>query len=445
MVAMFSRCQTEDDVYENLFSVQSSSQRGPKGRVIICHNGGDDGFGEWICSKDSGSHCQHVGYARDHLQKLLSTDPDARDGGNNQHSVEDEGISELVIAFTPGSYCTYTCFLAPNVRRAGQGDVSISHLPIAPPVWASLPTNTLQYPRPGPFLLLPLSLIQLDADAACLCGAVQQPMLATVEKSCIIFTLTESCTGNIQLQPCSRCDGVRRRTVGPDCRGLGLFNYNNRILITHELLDEYTSAYTSSETPFAAWVSTVCRRYMARGSAEKFLTEEMFRAIWFSYIRLQIFENDMQCTSCGPTPETTIWDGVTLAFHRKHLSSSLQPPTISDVGSVTRTSKALNQQQVIPDAGIRKLVIKVVTGVSLHLPTAVDLQQSQSQSQSEATAKALKELQARLDAIPLTLAALSGLDSSLGVLFERYWGLAAVRGRHKAPPVYRRLFVQVCQ
>jgi hypothetical protein len=39
----------------------------------------------------------------------------------------------------------------------------------------------------------------------------------------------------------------------------GVFNFNNRILFTHDLLDEYTSAYTSSETPFVGWVATVSR------------------------------------------------------------------------------------------------------------------------------------------------------------------------------------------
>jgi hypothetical protein len=33
-----------------------------------------------------------------------------------------------------------------------------------------------------------------------------------------------------------------------------------------------------------------------------------------AYIKLQWFKNDMQCSVCGPTPNDTIWDGVTLSF-----------------------------------------------------------------------------------------------------------------------------------
>ena len=87
---------------------------------------------------------------------------------------------------------------------------------------------------------------------------MEQPVVPT---SCTIYNIMESYEATIELQVCSKCPPNRRRHVGPDCRTLGLFNYNNRILLTHDLLDDYTMAYTSSETPFVAWVGVVSRRY----------------------------------------------------------------------------------------------------------------------------------------------------------------------------------------
>ncbi|KAF6757723.1 hypothetical protein DFP72DRAFT_758512, partial [Ephemerocybe angulata] len=141
---------------------------------------------------------------------------------------------------------------------------------------------------------------------------------------------------DIQLQPCPECPSIHRRFIGPDLRELGIFNYNNSILVTHELLDEYTIAFTVSETPFTAFVHMVNHRYRTTGGS--FMGEDLFRSVWFAYVVHQAFTDDMHCphAGCGDYPDTVIFDGITLAFGRKHISGSLNPPTTSSSTSIIR-------------------------------------------------------------------------------------------------------------
>lgn len=166
------------------------------------------------------------------------------------------------------------------------------------------------------------------------------------------------------MQRCPTCPRSRRRYIGPDLRSSGIFNYNNSILVTHELLDEYTSAYTSSETPFVSWVTQMARRYDFDDM--KFMGQDLFRSIWFAYASLQHFVDDMTCNSCGTAPETTIWDGITLAFGKKHLQSSLRPPTTIHAESPVRSNVTYRpNQQLLTNPVVRKYIREALRGPSV--------------------------------------------------------------------------------
>ena len=209
-------------------------------------------------------------------------------------------------------------------------DNAISHLPVHPPLWAALPDNPFTYPHAQPLRAVP-DILKLNDVSRCCCisiGSAYSPLCPSKHHLCTIYALTGALCTQIELQLCPLCSHTLQQFIGPETWNLGIFNFNNHILFTHNLLDKYTSAYTSSEMPFVGWVSTVSRRYMNHNSERPFVTEKMFRAVWFSYIQLQHLETVLQCHVCGPMPQDTIWDGMTLAFSQKHLLPSLQLPTI---------------------------------------------------------------------------------------------------------------------
>ncbi|TFK62329.1 hypothetical protein BDN72DRAFT_733318, partial [Pluteus cervinus] len=206
---------------------------------------------------------------------------------------------------------------------------AVSHLPIQLPGWATLPYETPLYAPPPPLKDIP-DVIFLDVNASCPCNGKRTfyvDTLPTTRQPCTVYTLTSAYSTHVDLQRCPNSNIRQNLFIGPDPRALGLFNFNNSLFFTHELLNDYTSFFTTSETPFTSWVKVIARRYQENSSSKAFVTDEVFRNVWFSFVNIQRLDGDMVCPQCGPTPSDTIWDGVTLAFNRKHLLSNLAPPT----------------------------------------------------------------------------------------------------------------------
>lgn len=82
----------------------------------------------------------------------------------------------------------------------------------------------------------------------------------------------------------------------------------------------------------------------------------LFRSCWFAYARLQLLEGDFQCPRCGVEPSTVIWDGVTLAFHRRQLLPTIRPPTAISDSSQVRSTKYILGQHAVQSPILRKLL-----------------------------------------------------------------------------------------
>ena len=296
------------------------------------------------------------------------------------------------------------------------------------------------------------------------------PFIPTERRPCIIYDLREAWKSTIDLQKCAIC---KVRYVGPDCRRIGLFNWNNRVLIAHHLLDEYTSAFTTSETPFAVWITVASRRYETKNpDGIAFLSEKMFRAAWFSYTRLLQLEGNMLCPKCGPTPKAVIFDGVSLAFNRKNVLESLRPPmTIHRDSAIRPNVIRAKRLQCIPDAELRKLIRRIITGPSLTKvdvalrdsgvePSAGHASEDEISHESGSSeeedvrlrnetwrkAAALQKnkiLLERFKLIPQVVEKLKIINMDLGTLFDRHFGVDSVIQRRITPPVYSKLFIQV--
>ncbi|KAJ3846330.1 hypothetical protein EV368DRAFT_52947 [Lentinula lateritia] len=209
------------------------------------------------------------------------------------------------------------------------------------PTWCRLSSDVLLYDQPAPMRSVPDLLLLLQGAGSCACvdggRAWYDLEKPKITKECAVYTLTRSYKTLIELQPCPLCPKSRRRYIGPETRNLGLFNYNNSSLFSHELLDEYTSAFSCSETPFDPWVIQVKRRYSLNDDGGiQFVSGGLFRDTWFAYARLMNLEGDKYCSICGKSPDNVIWDGVTLAYGRKHLETSLRPPITQDAAASER-------------------------------------------------------------------------------------------------------------
>ncbi|KAH6917652.1 hypothetical protein BKA70DRAFT_1487785 [Coprinopsis sp. MPI-PUGE-AT-0042] len=411
----------------SILSVRSASRSFLTGRAIVTHFGESPSGGVWKCSKDSGILCSHITLAQSSLQAI------GVHGGGFTAGVQPKGIS---------------------------------HLPIHPPIWAAIGSDCQLYPPPPPYRALPEGYFALDARSSCPCPIKRtffDLAAPTIQRPCKVYTLDSLHTHQIELQPCPACPPQRRRFIGPDLREIGLFNYNNLVIVSHQLLDEYTSAYTSSETPFTAWVTQVSRRYGLSNAS--FMGEDMFRSVWFSYVSIQEFNNDMSCYRCGLSPRTVIWDGITLAYSRKHVLSSLRPPTLtSDLSTIRGNTRYVSNQQLIPDAALRKQIRKALDPPSLEglseeskkapevqrlsesgLPAAPDEAKKAKEEAATRLLMARRAAQAQqyLEDLAATEAGIQAYCPQLAGLFHEHFGPQTFARNSRAQKVWRNLFLQL--
>ncbi|EJD32929.1 hypothetical protein AURDEDRAFT_27618, partial [Auricularia subglabra TFB-10046 SS5] len=203
-----------------------------------------------------------------------------------------------------------------------------------PPFWARLPTDTAPtytpvYTNPGH--------LALGSNARCRCGGAPDQSKPRRVIPCTIYSSLCAFESTIEIQPCSKCHPASRQYVGPDVRQFGLFNFNNRRLFTHELLDGFTNSMTATETPFNSYHTIMVRKYEGF-SPVAFVSNRRLRTAWFSFSRIQQLADSFMCEVCGPEPLIVIFDGVTAGFDVKHATESLRPPTLPSEASIKRVN-----------------------------------------------------------------------------------------------------------
>ena len=237
----------------------------------------------------------------------------------------------------------------------------ISHLQIPPPRWCRISTDTLGYPPP-PLHGSPPSLLPLDSTSRCCCGSVKPNNVETTSQPFTVFGARTVTSCEIEVANCTVCRH-RHRKYGPDCGSVGIFNWNNRFGFTHELLNEYTSLFTSTVVPFSAFVTTRHRAYTDSLSPLPFCSTETFTRVWFAFTELQALDSAMQCISCGKHPEIVIADGVSIAYSSSKFIQGLQPPSAtSPTSPVNDTVKpgSASSRKAIADRELRKEVQALV-------------------------------------------------------------------------------------
>lgn len=216
-----------------------------------------------------------------------------------------------------------------STRESSVNERPVSHRPISPPLWSQLPSDI---PIPGA-VFTPATIVRepfrLDSDSQCSCGnafsGVDHDI--TIDEF-TVYTETTAVQCWIQTTYCGQCRNTRGR-IGPDLREYGILNWNNRIGYSHELMNNYTSAFTNSETPIVAFHKSVLDTYLSHQSPIPFPTYESFKNHWFGFISLQQLASSMKCSRCGPNPKVVIADGIAVSFP-SHKVARLRPPTDCD-------------------------------------------------------------------------------------------------------------------
>ena len=334
-----------------IFSVCSTRNAGLQGgKCTFVSLSGD---GQWSCRSCPGrTRCHHEVFAVEYASHAGITD-------NKGELVPDLAAQ------------------APDVEPQKSSPVPfvkspISHLPIPPPRWCRLPTDELDYPSPSS-LLSPPSLLLLSPQSRCCCGNIKPEGIEATIQPFVVFGLRTATSIEIEVASCFVCRH-RLRKYGPDCGSVGIFNWNNHYGFTHDLLNKYTSLFTSATVPLSSFVVSCHRAYTDSLSSLPFCSTETFTRVWFAFTELQVLDSKMQCSSCGKHPEVVIADGVSIAYSSSKFVQGLRPPSATSAASpinCTVFPGSGDSRKAISDRKLRKEVQGLV--VTLSRPTDFSL------------------------------------------------------------------------
>jgi CxC4 like cysteine cluster associated with KDZ transposases len=172
-------------------------------------------------------------------------------------------------------------------------------------------------------------IFSLDNSSRCSCGNTDYAGNPVTINPYILYTPFMAVQLAIEIVYCYNCSNKYGR-IGPDLSTYGILNWNNKIGFAHQVLNQYTSHLTRSETSFNAFYGTIQDEYLSNESPISFYVPEIFEFAWLAFVRLQKIESNMQCSECGPHPKIIIADGISISFPNHHRTETLRPSIISD-------------------------------------------------------------------------------------------------------------------
>ncbi|GAA5881835.1 hypothetical protein JCM1840_001630 [Sporobolomyces johnsonii] len=289
--------------------------------------------GEWRCSGCSGSSgrraCEHIERAKDYAVEAGELDGTERDGAPQvdpdaaraaQEEDEEEGPRDSAVSFVPRG--------PPLAFRFG--GLGTDHSP------PDICTRDARHPA-YPCADAPPPVLPLEATSKGRCGQCSldwgncQDSLVKNEVDYTVYYEHKAYEVKLEVARCPRCPFGA--FIGPYLIEHGLFNLNNHIGFTRNLLDSFTAHFTASETPFAAFCDAAAQVYAKRDSA--FCRTRTFRAAWYAYARLLQIGTGMSCPhpDCGSQPCIVIADGTVTTTAKRFATGQLRPPTCTFDGT----------------------------------------------------------------------------------------------------------------
>jgi hypothetical protein len=255
--------------YEHLVSVIDAEKR-----PVIVHQ---TSVGKWFCRHHRYKKCQHRSLANEAVygpSEDGDDDEDKDEAGPSSSEEEEEKSNSDELSFA-----------CKSKQR------------IAVPLWALLPNEApdeTKTSEPDPNVehrddasAYPTILCPSDMPCPRCKGKMEKTLFQSYHSSfpSMLFTFHRAVRVSAYYLFCSTC----KLDVPYDGGEQGIFNFDNKRFLTHDLLNDFTSSFShhSSET-WSGYVKTVRDRYMVRKSEFPLICDSDFSLIWRCFINLQV-------------------------------------------------------------------------------------------------------------------------------------------------------------
>ncbi|KAJ8079027.1 hypothetical protein PM082_013314 [Marasmius tenuissimus] len=216
-----SELNAEATLWLNMFSVQEEKSHESEldKRAVVLFISTDDGRGDWRCSSNrhaKWSSCEHRKMAIKSFRMFNARVTAEGSDFGDVNSDWDDTLENFGDGDAIGDRVEMAVVEPVN---GNQGlERSISYLPIRPPEWISLQSDTAHYPRTSPKNSVP-NTIDLRGGGRSGCNTRLSPALEGTErilKECKVYTVTEELHWHIEVVHCPTCHPRKNCFIGPD-------------------------------------------------------------------------------------------------------------------------------------------------------------------------------------------------------------------------------------
>ena len=153
------------------------------------------------------------------------------------------------------------------------------------------------------------------------------------------------------------------KQVGADCSGSYVFNYTNRTLFSHELLNRYMHEFNYGMS-ISSFVEIQNGIYSDNRLGYTFVDKTTFCKAFYAYASLIEFDYKFSCgLGCGDEPDAIVYDGVDIGLAKSRANSILPPPLTYLAQKWIKRNHDYNSNRYFEDPDIRLYVRRFVISV----------------------------------------------------------------------------------
>jgi hypothetical protein len=197
-------------------------------------------------------------------------------------------------------------------------------------------SNTYKQPR----ILTPNSVLHEKKTLCKNTNCSHTNYTISTPRSCCVYTKECKYDCLVSSIECKECGQITEYDGLND----GIFNYNNKLLFTHSLLNFYTISFSATSYPFNAFVLTMNRIYKENSLNYSFVSNPTWLVVWCSFVKLQDWTYEFQCPQCGPNPDMLFCDGTSVSIQRLY-AKDLRTPINVDSNLPIRSNTYLSPYQ----------------------------------------------------------------------------------------------------